>query len=182
MFSFFTTSFLEYPDNSSLAAVVSMTGCTHNCVGCHSPITRQDPEEYLDIYENIKDGIYYRFDNFDIFCNSVVQHLSKHNTNTLVITGGDPFFINNREFTIKLIKKLTLIKKCIYSGFTIECVKGFLGNEVIPNTIYKCGTYNVELKQKSYKDDDKIVLASTNQNFYNEKFKQLSNNGVYEWI
>jgi len=38
-----------------------------------------------------------------------------------------------------------------------------------------------ELKQESFKNGDKMQLASKNQNFYNELLQVISNNGIYNF-
>lgn len=166
-----STSFLDFPDNKSMSVSLFMLGCGHHCPGCQSPKLKEknnflDEEIWINTEKNSINNI----------TNQIRELLKKHRTNKLVLTGGDPLHYSNIEFTKEICKEL--IKECeicIYTGYQIKYIKD-LG--IRDFTYIKCGMFNHKLYQKSNKNDDRMVLASSNQNFYNNKYEQLSNKGI----
>jgi anaerobic ribonucleoside-triphosphate reductase activating protein len=156
-------SFLDYPNNLSIALCVYLYGCEHNCDGCHS-IDLQDDDygkkiTYVELYEMVK----------------VLS--DKNKTNKIVFMGGDPFYKKNFKDVNSFIDKYgDEFDICVYTGYNLEyLLKMNISNKF---KFIKCGKFNKKLYQIPYKDDNKIVFASKNQILYNNKFEELSINGV----
>ena len=109
---------------------------------------------------------------------NIINIAKINKTNKIVLSGGDPLYGGNLDFTLRILKELKKYDICIYTGCTIEYVKRmqFYGFKYI-----KCGIYRSDLKQVSEKTDDYMQLASSNQNFYNDKYEQISENGRLTW-
>jgi len=160
----FTPTFIDYPDNSSYAISIYFCGCSHGCSGCHS-------KELKDFYSGTEvspDELYELIDRMVDF----------NRTNKLVFIGGDPLFNKNVGGVNNFIKKYGhKYDICIYTGYDINHVLSLRLNS---NFKYiKCGTYDINLKQQSFKDDSKMVFASRNQKLYDNKFNLLSTDGIY---
>jgi organic radical activating enzyme len=158
-------SFLDYPDNKSHSIIIYIMGCEHACSNC----------------QNVQ------FQNIDYeFCNNVnvkdilelIKHFSnKFRTNKVVLSGGDPLYKKN----IAEVKEILLDRNynfMVYTGYNIDYV---IKNNVSGFKFIKCGKYQENLKQKSEKTDDFLILASKNQKIYNENFKLVSNEGILEF-
>lgn len=158
-------SFIDYPDNSSIAICVVMMGCTHNCKGCQNPLF-QNPNYEKDT----------RIVTVENLCNELNDLCERNMTNKVVLSGGDPLSIYNIEFTKDLLKSLKDKDICIYTGHDIEYVKQ---NEVKGFKFIKCGKFDISNFRKSDKDDDKLLLASPNQMLYNANCEPLSSDGIY---
>lgn len=156
---YITETFLEYPDNSSIATIVYFRGCDRDCKGCHNT-TLQDyeplPEE---VSQEIRD-----------FC-------SRIRTNKVVLCGGDPLYGKNVKTTRKILKDLgNDFDICIYTGADIEEVKtlNLTGFKFI-----KCGFFDASQYIGSKKTDDYIQFATKNQKLYDRDLNLLSKDGVY---
>jgi anaerobic ribonucleoside-triphosphate reductase activating protein len=159
-----STTFLDYPDNESVAILVFVTGCKHNCWGCHNP-TFQDrtigtvltPLQLLEIIE--KESL-------------------RSNTDRVVLSGGDPASPDNINDTKLLLSLLFThgYKTVLYTGHSVDYVRC---NNVKGFTYVKCGRYNEKLKQEQLKTDEFIQFASSNQELYDSNFNLLSQNGRY---
>lgn len=154
-------TFLDYPDPMSNAIIVYMTGCSHHCEGCHSPLL-QIPREYSETNEEIV---------------ARLENLCKRaDTNKIVLLGGDPLYSTNIELTKFILKKLAKTHDvCIFTGYSIDTVKA-LG--VSGAKFYKCGGFDKKTERPSKKTDTEYVLASPNQNFYDSNYKLISKDGV----
>jgi organic radical activating enzyme len=164
-------TWLDYPDNESLAIIVFMVGCDNRCVNCQSPFMAD--ESKLDLDKKWLDS---KEDSFESITNKIKIILNRYQTNKLVLSGGDPLFKGNIEFTKKLCKYLSLegIDICIYTGHSIDYVKR---NKVKDFKFVKCGKYTPSLKQESFKSDEIMQLASSNQNFYDSEYNIISDKG-----
>jgi len=161
-------SFIDYPDNESLAICVVMMGCCHKCKDCQNPLF-QNPD-----YENGTKIV-----SVDEMVKELENICHKNLTNKIVLSGGDPLFKTNIEFTKELLQKMSShYDFCIYTGYDIDYVKQ---NNVKGYKFIKCGTFDVSQKRKSDKDDDKIIFASPNQILYNGSNKPLSKDGIYKF-
>lgn len=149
----------DYPTQDHAILVYSI-GCEHGCKNCHNI--------------KLKTGI----NTIDLSAKELYDSLlimSKHErTNKIVFSGGDPLF-KNLECIKEFLKINEYFDVCIYTGYDIEYVKT---NTVNGFKYIKCGKYDEKLKQISGKSDEYIKLASSNQNFYDENFNKLSENGV----
>lgn len=96
-------------NGDGLRVVLWVSGCSHNCKGCHNPITH-DPH----------DGVI--FD--DIALNELILALSPNFIEGLTLSGGDPLFPSNRSEILALCKKVkeVLPNKNIwlYTGYLYE--------------------------------------------------------------
>lgn len=159
------SSFIDYPDNESVALCVVMMGCCHKCEGCQNPLFQNPNYEIGTRVVTIKDLV-----------SELKSRCERENTNKIVLSGGDPLFKTNLEFTKELLKQLEGYDVCIYTGHNIDYVKE---NDVKGFKFVKCGTFKIDQKRESDKDDDKIIFASPNQMLYNGEYKLLSENGIY---
>lgn len=198
---FFT--FQDYPDNKSGSIVIFFSGCDHNCKGCQNAGLLKDRNNIENEYnEMIKttfnekdtDIKYYKFSNnikgYHEFIHYLLYYTKRNRTNKIVFEGGDPFWNNGNlqfikgflEYTkdINLEYNNELLEICIYTGYDIETVKKFDIYFEKYVKYLKCGTFDVDHYRQSQKDNDKLVLASPNQDFYNPiSFEKLSKDGIF---
>ena len=162
----FSSTFIDYPDNESIAVLLYIMGCEQNCEGCHNP-------DFKNEYYNFGTK---QFENEELI--TEIEKQSKRNkTNKIVFSGGDPLFPNNLEdlkFVLNKIKNKFEIM--IYTSYEIEHV---IKQEITGFSFIKCGVFNKKLFQEPTKNDDFIRFASKNQNLYNSKFELISDNGIY---
>ena len=154
------STFLEYPDNNSIATIVYMSGCNKHCEGCHNKDLQMWEEHGNSDYiiEGIKD-------------------YSKHlDTRKIVICGGDPLYWQNIPLTKKILQKLgEKFDICIYTGRLVQEVEN-LGLEGFK--FIKCGKFDRNTYRPPIKTDKKMVLSSANQEFYDSNYNRLSKNGI----
>ena len=159
-------SWLDYPDNVSLAMVVVMMGCDNGCPCCQNP-DFQNP--------------FYTIGTKDVSVDSLVNDVEyichRNLTNKVVLSGGDPLSPCNIEFTKDFLSK-TSMDVCIYTGHNIEYVKE---HQVKGFKYIKCGKFDFNNKQESFKNDELMQFASPNQCLYNDKYELLSENGIYRF-
>lgn len=159
--NFISTSFLDYPDNSSLAIVFYMSGCDRNCNGCQN----EDLKEYLG-YEDI-----------DLLVEFLESKCIKEHTNKICLQGGDPLYKDNLFFTKYILSKLSKrYDICIYTGANITEVKklNLKGFKYI-----KCGIFDKTKYVGSKKTDEYIQFATRNQKLYDSNLNLLSKDGVF---
>ena len=157
--------FLDYPDNKSLAIVVYMLGCEHNCNGCQN----------LELQDINYSGYNVIEITLDIFKNHIERVTNENRTNKLVLSGGDPLNDNNLDFTKEFLKS-TNFDVCVYTGYPIEYAQTLgLSNF----KFLKCGRYMSYLNQRSIKTDDYLQFSSKNQELYDSDFRLVSKNGKY---
>jgi anaerobic ribonucleoside-triphosphate reductase activating protein len=160
-----TRTFVDFPDDDGDAVIVFLKGCQHGCKGCHSPS--------LQRFVEIKNTHFFIEDILDVAnsCNK---------TRKVVFSGGDPLHplhIKKIEYACNVLKSYGF-SICIYTGHKINYVKMAFNGSF---DFVKCGCYIEEEKQDSGKNDYCMILASKNQNFYNDKYKRLSKNGKLIW-
>ena len=161
-------SFLDYPDNCSIAVCVVMVGCDNNCPGCQNPLLR-NPEYQNGTREISKEDL----------VSEIILQCNRNMTNKVVLSGGDPLFPGNIDTTKYVLEKLG--KKydiCVYSGHDVNYAKahGIKGFKFL-----KVGYYDQQNSRISHKDDYEIVFASPNQELYDENYNLVSKDGVYEF-
>jgi len=164
-----STSFNDYFDNESLAIVVYIMGCCHNCHGCHN-------KDFQDIYYN-KDTRMFTVEELSI---EIQNFASRNKTNKICLEGGDPLYMQNLHPVKELLKMLKMKKLdvAIYTGFDIDEV---INMDIKDFTYIKCGKYKQEHKQESKKTDKQIQLASKNQEIYDNDFNLLSEEGIMKF-
>jgi anaerobic ribonucleoside-triphosphate reductase activating protein len=140
-----------------------LVGCGHYCLGCSN----------LQLIEPTKDSIKLTVDDFIL---QLKDYSTRLRTNNISFLGGDPLYKDNLDFMNALIKEIKeQYNICIYTGYNINYVINFVEGGF---KFVKCGKYDIDLKQVSEKKDTYIKLASTNQNFYDANYKQISDKGV----
>lgn len=161
-----TISFIDYPSNSEWAIILYFSGCEHKCHLCHNQLL-QNPNSGKDI------------DIEDLY-KLIKNQCEKNHTKNVVFSGGDPLYKTNINILRLFLEKYgNEFNICIYTGYDIEYVKR---NNISNFKYIKCGVYNEKQKQPSGNFENYFQLASINQNFYNNKYEQVSKDGrlVYE--
>lgn len=158
------SSFIDYPSPIGASVTFYFYNCCHECNGCHSA-------------ENLKfvddRALHFEYDQFVDF---VKLHCSRNYTKTVVFQGGDPLHDANFDIVSRFCKEYgDVYKICIFTGFEKDEVisKGLEGF-----TFIKCGKFDITKSRPSYKKCTEYVLASTNQNFFDKFYNQISTNGV----
>ena len=160
----FDVTFLDYPDPTGLAVVVIMSGCEHHCPGCQNPLLQKlhrdwSETEILEIVEEIKDKC------------------KRNDTDKIVLSGGDPLHPCNRSLSSSICSILgPTLDICIYTGYSIEEVKGMNINGF---KYIKCGKFDKDHQQISEKTDKYIQFINKTQNLFDSKFNQLSVDGKF---
>jgi anaerobic ribonucleoside-triphosphate reductase activating protein len=98
--------FESITDAEGVSTVLFVSGCRHNCVGCHSKETH-----------NFK----YGQEMTDLLIDSINEEMDKRPyLNALVISGGDPMY--SAKELLKIIPKLHIPRNTLwlYTGFTVE--------------------------------------------------------------
>lgn len=166
----FSRTFTDYPDNESEAILVYIMGCESNCKGCHNP-------EFQDYN--------YTVNTIDVTPHDLAilvryaDYAKEASEIKVVLSGGDPLAPKNYWNTMHLLHDLRfegVYNICIYTSIDIDLIK----KSGLSRFMYiKSGKYLEELKTYSYKDDTKMVFASSNQELYDFKYDKISKDGVY---
>lgn len=168
-------TFLDYPDDSSLAVIVFFEGCKWNCPGCQNhQLQTQDPNHKHTTVEAAE---------------KILAFLKRSHTNKLVLSGGDPFY--DTECALRLIDYLEIrgFDLCVYTGSNIEQVMSFYDDyenkyhQRLQKPLYlKCGLFRSDMLDPNRgKTENAFTLASTNQKFYklvNGEYIQISNDNI----
>ena len=77
------TTWLDYPDEESLAVIVYFSGCSHACPGCQN-----------EKYQNFENDESYQISIAELI-DLVDKECQRNRTNKVVFSGGDPFFSKN---------------------------------------------------------------------------------------
>lgn len=163
----FQSTFVDYPDNESIAIVVYFMGCNKNCKECHNPHFKSpnytNNTKWMSIEELVR--------NLEIAC-------IRNKTNKVVFSGGDPLSEYNRAFVRVFLKhpKTLMFDIAIYTSYELEEVRDFNINGF---RFLKCGHFDLKQQQSSNKSDDYLRFASKNQKLYDNKLKLLSVDGTY---
>lgn len=154
-------TWLDYPSPDGNAVIVYLTGCEHHCPGCHSPLI-QAVDTYTETPEELTERL--------------KKYCERADTNNIVLLGGDPLYSTNIPYTCTILEKLSKTHNiCIFTGYDIDYVKN---HSIKGAKFYKCGKFDQQHVRKSEKTDTKYVLASPNQDFYDENYNKLSENGI----
>lgn len=99
-------------DGEGVRTVIYVSGCSHNCKGCHNPTTH-DINNGIEFTDNLKKKIIHR-----ITMRPFVKGIT--------LSGGDPLHNNNVKEVYELCKELKDIfpdkTLWIYTGYTFETV------------------------------------------------------------
>ncbi len=151
-------TFIDYPDNHSIALIIYFSGCKWNCKGCHSS-TLQLPYQ----------GEEYRLDMFQ-------RLINRSDYKKIVFSGGDPLYGTNVDFVREFLIRNKKVDVCIYTGHSIQDVKDL---DIKGFKYIKCNPFDINNKQESFKTDTMMQFASSNQELYDKNFNLISNNGIY---
>lgn len=154
-------TWLDYPDPNDNAVIVYFTGCSHHCPDCHA----KDLQKMLPYSESNEEML-----------DKITNYANRADTNKLVFLGGDPLHPHNQELVRFLVDNLkNQFDICIFTGYDINYVKQL---DLKGVKYFKCGLYDKTQHRQSQKTDDKYVLASPNQDFYDGNYNKLSINGI----
>ena len=157
-------TFLDYPEPSGHAVSVYFTGCSMKCPNCQNPQLQKRGKVYEQYY-------------YDEFVTLLKEVLKRACTNRVVLLGGDPLDIQNRDFTQYLIHNNSEIRFCVYTGFDWELAKGWTQGA----RYVKTGRYIEDLSQVSEKTGEYMQFASSNQELYKhfigDEYMKISTNG-----
>ena len=164
-------TFIDYPDNSGTPAIIIfMVGCSHNCPECQN--------EHLQ-NPNLNDDTIITVDDKQ-FSKIIDYYADLYRTNKIVLSGGDPFFDDNKSFTINWINQNnTKYDICVYTGYTFSEIE----NELPSNIKYLItGRYSKDNKNRNAgKNNDNFILISKNQEIWcwtTDKYNRISKNGI----
>ena len=106
-------TFIDYPTADDWAVIFYFAGCCNNCNNCQNR-ELQNPE--------YKGGMIIQ--NEEELYNLIKEICKKHDTTKIVLSGGDPLYITNREIVKNFLNKYgSLYDICIYTGYSIDDVK-----------------------------------------------------------
>ncbi len=157
-------TFLDYPDNKSIAVIVYFSGCDNNCIGCQNLAL----SNYIS--SNTKSVT---SDDLDII---VQQAAEKLNTNKVVLSGGDPLYPLNIEGVNTFISRNKYkYDICIFTGKDINFVKK---NVKEGFKFIKINKFDITQKRDSMKTDEFFQLSSPNQEFLDKDYNCVTENGI----
>ena len=160
-------SFIDYPDNQSIAYCILLPGCINNCDGCQNPWLQRESPPMPGFHEKTYEDLEKQLD----------EVCSKDNQTKVVISGGDPLSPMNIEYTKGFIEKYKdKYDFCIYTGHDVEYVKE---HNVSGFKFLKCGKFDIKNKRESEKTDEKMLFASPNQKLYDKNYNLISKGGIY---
>lgn len=148
--------YYEHDDKNSddFSVTIFFSHCEHKCEGCQNPST-WNYNQGLDFNEVFQEKIFsiYKNDKYNEYGN-------------LVLTGGDPLSLLNRNDILEFIDKFKTtfpdIKIWVYTGYNFNQ----LNADILKNIdVIKCGRY---IKSLSTTDNIQhgIRLATSNQRIY----------------
>lgn len=160
-------SFLDYPLPEASCLIINALYCEHSCKGCQNKEAMEDKLKETSVA-------------MEDFLKILQIETNRNKTYNLVFEGGDILHKSSIGFLKEFIKWNNQNNKiyniCIYTGNGIEFIKNnFEKGDV---NFWKCGTFKEALKRESLKDNEKFILASPNQNFYDSNFKKISKDGI----
>ncbi|MFI3329576.1 MAG: anaerobic ribonucleoside-triphosphate reductase activating protein [bacterium] len=146
-------------NGKGLRVCLWVSGCIHNCLGCHNPTTH-DINSGILFDEEAKEEIF--------------NKLKTDYIDGITLTGGDPLHPNNREeltLLSKEIKELFPTKTIwLYTGFTYEVIKDL---EIIKYLDVICDSkFDINKRSNKLK-----WVGSTNQRVIDVK-KSLKQNNI----
>jgi organic radical activating enzyme len=155
----FDVTWTDYPDNHSVAVLIYMSGCEHNCLGCQND-HMQEPRQVTQVPLNLIDLI--------------KLELRRNLTDKIVLSGGDPLFHANIKTTQYILDNISA-NICIYTGYDIEYVKQ---SNLTGYAFIKCGPLSGP-RRVSGKTNQYLRFATSNQELYDCNNNQVSVNGTY---
>lgn len=104
-------------DGVGMRTVIYVSGCSHNCRGCHNPQTH-NPTYGSQLTDNVVDDIIREIQN-RVFVTGIT------------LSGGDPLYVSNREDVLNFIKKVKRSMVGIKSNFNVWLYTGYTFEELI---------------------------------------------------
>lgn len=145
-------------NGEGLRTVLWVSGCTHNCKGCHNPQTH-----------NPNSGIPFTFKDYL----ELIQKIKQPQIEGITFSGGDPLHQNNIDEIIEIAKIVKKLNKTVwlYTGYTYEqIIKNLTKKEILKYIdVLVDGRFEINKKDIKYK-----YAGSTNQRLINvqETLKQ----------
>lgn len=156
-----TLTTVEYPAPNQ-AVIITFTGCPYACESCDGYVCKGDNGSV-------------EMDAIEIFI--TVANKAERNRTNLIVLAGEPLSDANIETTRRLLAILNPygFLTAIYTDFEIKDV---ISKDVNGFEFVKCGAYDPDKAVQPSKDEFQMVLPSSNQDFYNNQYKRISNNGI----
>lgn len=155
-------SFLDYPSKEDCCVSVYFVGCEHQCKGCHNEELQYITDRAINVNEEELNKM-------------IESSCMRYRTSKVCFLGGDPLYDENKNTVVGFLKKFgNKYDVCVYTGYNINYCPELIGFNFL-----KCGQYEDSKHQESMKNDNMIVLGSTNQVLYDRDKKIVSVNGVY---
>lgn len=143
--------------DSGYACVIFISGCLHNCVGCHNPDTHD-----FNYGKKLTDD----------YINEINRQIDKRPyLKSIVLSGGDPMY-SAKEITEYLLPKLHIGNKKLwcYSGFTITQIRQ---DEDMNNLLSKCDVLVDGLFDITKRDITLTCRGSSNQKLWKKQGKEF---------
>lgn len=142
----------SFADAEGVSCVLFISGCRHNCIGCHSQQTH-DFNYGLELTDKVIEKINKEIDKRPFL-------------NALVLSGGDPMYSAKELLTI--IPKIHVPKNniWIYSGFTFEEIKK---NKDMSALLDKCSHLVDGMFQLEKRDVSLKFRGSSNQHIWKKE-------------
>lgn len=159
--------FGDFPEPDKWSVNVFVTGCTHFCKGCQNP--------QLADFNN---GIEYSPEEL---ADAIKNECKRNSTECITFLGGDPCNVRNVQALIEVCSYLRGYKICVYTGNEIDNIPPILYEFI---EYLKTGVYIQTPNRIPAKTDEKLVLASKNQRFYqiiNKKPALISKRGIIDF-
>ncbi len=162
------STWLDFP-TQDYAIILMVVGCDRSCTGCHN-------DELKTFDSNIHSEV-----EIEKIADMIRNRGKREKTNKLVISGGDPLSDYNYRGVCALVNMLSNeFEICIYTGANYsEAELKLLSQRCYPKYL-KTGEFNYDMVEQSYKDDNGLQLASTNQEmreFLEYDYMLISKNG-----
>ncbi len=162
----FTSTFLDYPDNESIAVLVYFMGCEQNCKGCHNPD-----------FKNVDYNIGTKNLSEDSIIEEIEIQCKRNLTNKVVLSGGDPLHPANINGVKNILDKIGMkYDFCLYTSYE-KCY--IIESKISGFSFVKSGIFIEDLYQEPDKTDENIKFASKNQKLYDADLNLISENGIY---
>lgn len=151
-------------DGQGVRTVIFFSGCSHSCLGCHSPQTHDKNNGYLFT---------------DELQQSIIEDIKKNPLlSGVTLSGGDPFFSAKEVnvFVKKLKSSIPNINIWGYTGFTYEQLTSNRNSEQF-KLLEQCDVIVDGKFIKEERDTTLIFKGSKNQRIIDVKKSLESNEG-----
>lgn len=145
----------SFADAEGVSCVLFISGCKHNCVGCHSPQTH-DFNYGIEITDDVIEKINAEIDKRPFL-------------NALVLSGGDPMY--SAKELLSILPKLHIPNNNIwcYSGFTLKEIQA---NPDMSALLDKCTHLVDGMFDINKRDITLNFRGSSNQTIWEKKDNQ----------